>query len=56
MKKLNKAIKEFNEEIHIASDLTGQDLLTLDESEVDDFLNWSKRNKKGDFGFFFYKK
>ena len=32
------AIKQYNEEIHI--DLIGDDLYTLDESEIDDFEKW----------------
>lgn len=49
--KLKKAIKQFNEEYHIDTD----DLYTIDETEVDQFLSWAITNKKGDFRSVYYK-
>lgn len=41
--KEQKLIRQYNEEIHIASDLEGEDLYTLDESEVEDFDKWDRQ-------------
>ncbi len=38
--------REFNEQMHQGSDLQGEDLYTLDESEVEDFNTWLKITKK----------
>lgn len=41
-----KLIREYNEDMHPGYDLQGEDLYTLDESELEEFENWIKRNKK----------
>ncbi len=33
-------IREYNETFHNGSDLEGEDLYTLDESELEDFEQW----------------
>ena len=45
-KELTKLIKDYNEEIHFASGLSAKQLLTLDESEIDEFILWVKTEKK----------
>jgi hypothetical protein len=43
-------IRKYNEEIHVGSGLTGDDLYTLDESEIEDFEKWCKKELlKGKF-------
>ena len=39
-------IREYNEDMHPGYGLNDEDLYTLDESELEDFENWKKRNKK----------
>lgn len=38
-------IKKYNEEMHPGHFLKGKDLITLDESELEDFEKWRNRNK-----------
>lgn len=45
-KDLNKAIIEFNQKVHLG--LEGKALITLDETEINQFLNWALK-KKQDF-------
>lgn len=52
---LKEFIKEYNQEFHIASDLKGEELRTLDESEVDDFISWAKRIHGVDVKNYYYK-
>jgi len=43
-------IRKYNEEIHVGSGLTGDDLYILDESELEDFEKWCKKELlKGKF-------
>lgn len=41
---LEKTIRKYNEEVHAESNLSGEDLYTLDESELDDYINWKANN------------
>ena len=41
---INLLIREYNEEIHVGTTLEEDELYSLDEFEIEDFLKWINKN------------